>query len=430
MAASGKTSWLTRRRAERPEAAGDSQRDVADHRRVGIDEDDVGPRLPDARRPASRAEVAHVVERPPPELARGRTRWTRTRTIPTPSCVVSPGRRARERSRHDRHLELVGERAAQVGEQLRRRLDARPVVLVEDEHARPRAAAGVTPLHGRQRDEQHRRDPERHRPDVADRVEVRLDERDREPGGDDAGAGRPPSPTGSARRAVHDQDRDQTRAGRAARRAPSWSAIPMYESSGRRAEEPVVAVDERRGPRCRSRSRRAAGRPPARSRPSTRPRARWCRGPTGARSARRRRGAAGRRRCRAGTRARRRCSAGSRAPASPRSRSAAARPSPPSAAPGGRPRARRGRDDAGDRDGAGARGAEGEQQHRRGADRRPRGRRRASRRRRSSPQRGARQHVKAARRARVFAVSARWSASGSASPSSSGTVFGSSPKPR
>ena len=61
----------------------------------------------------------------------------RTRTIA--DAVGAPRRGqlvvAEQPAGDDGDVEVLGERLAELGQQVRRRLDSRPVVLVEDEHA-------------------------------------------------------------------------------------------------------------------------------------------------------------------------------------------------------------------------------------------------------------------------------------------------------
>ena len=122
------------------EAARDEEPDVADDRRVGHAEHEVGP-LAAERGQHGVAEVARVVHRPEMELravVRGRADAEDPDAVPdllgrqVTVAVEVPG--------DDRHVVVGGERLAELREQLRRRLDARPVVLVEDEDPRPVAA--------------------------------------------------------------------------------------------------------------------------------------------------------------------------------------------------------------------------------------------------------------------------------------------------
>ena len=91
-----------------------------------------------ARRRAERGhEIGQVVEAAPRRAASGRTRSSRRgrsrrRSAPLARELGTPAQPARD----DGDVEVVGERLAELRQQVRRRLDARPVVLVEDEQAR------------------------------------------------------------------------------------------------------------------------------------------------------------------------------------------------------------------------------------------------------------------------------------------------------
>ena len=117
------------------EAPRDDERDVGDDGRVGHAEHDVGRRRRQSG--AQRAEeIRRVVERPQGE--RAPVEGGRRHADDLDAFVLlsrHPIRLALQLSGHDRDLEVGGERRAQLGEQMRRRLDARPVVLVEHEQA-------------------------------------------------------------------------------------------------------------------------------------------------------------------------------------------------------------------------------------------------------------------------------------------------------
>ena len=114
------------------EPARDEQPDVADDGRVGHAEDEVGP-LPTERRQHRVAEVARVVRRAQVDLRAVVGR----RADPDDLDAVPrlPGRKVvpAEVPRDDGDVVVERERLAELGEELRRRLDARPVVLVEHE---------------------------------------------------------------------------------------------------------------------------------------------------------------------------------------------------------------------------------------------------------------------------------------------------------
>ena len=120
------------------EAARDDEPDVADDRRVGHAEHEVGPRT--AERGERRvAEIGGVVRGAEVDLRA----LVRRRAHPDDADAV-PHLLVRqlvpvEVAGHDRHVVVARECLAELGEELRRRLDARPVVLVEDED--PRAVA-------------------------------------------------------------------------------------------------------------------------------------------------------------------------------------------------------------------------------------------------------------------------------------------------
>ena len=118
------------------EALGDGEPDVAHHRRIGHAEHEIGPR---PREPAEQraADVRDVVERAQAEACplEGGRRHAHdldavTDLMPRQLLVAvqRPGEHA--------DLVLVRQCLAQLREQVRGRLDARPVVLVDDEEAR------------------------------------------------------------------------------------------------------------------------------------------------------------------------------------------------------------------------------------------------------------------------------------------------------
>ena len=120
------------------EALGDREADVADHRRVGHAEHEVGSRAASAPASSELPMYDDVVEPAQPEVASARTPSRRRgRSRPRSAllafaAVLVPVQDAGQHA----DLVLVREGLAELGEQLRRRLDAGPVVLVDDEQAR------------------------------------------------------------------------------------------------------------------------------------------------------------------------------------------------------------------------------------------------------------------------------------------------------
>ena len=110
----------------------DEEPDVTDHGRIGHAEHEVGP-CASQRREHRVAEVCRVVGGAQVELrsiVRGRTDTV------DPHPVSHFCRRevmTLDAARHDGDVVVGGERLTELGEELRGRLDARPVVLVEDE---------------------------------------------------------------------------------------------------------------------------------------------------------------------------------------------------------------------------------------------------------------------------------------------------------
>jgi hypothetical protein len=118
------------------ETLGESEADVADHRRVGHAEHEVGPRSGQPLQQRA-ADVRDVVQRPQTEagtLERGRRHPDDLHAVanlaPRQPLVSS------QDARQHTNVVLVGQRLAQLGQQVRGRLDAGPVVLVDDEQAR------------------------------------------------------------------------------------------------------------------------------------------------------------------------------------------------------------------------------------------------------------------------------------------------------
>ena len=127
------------------EAARDDERDVPDDGRIGHAEDQVRP-LPAQRGQGRVAEVAPVVRRAQVELC---AVVRRRPDADDPHAVPGLLRRqvvAAQLARDDGHVVLPGELLAELREQLRGRLDPRPVVLVQHEDLRP-----GDPGHGRRR---------------------------------------------------------------------------------------------------------------------------------------------------------------------------------------------------------------------------------------------------------------------------------------
>ena len=129
------------------EAARDDQREVADHRRVRHREHDVGPLLRerDAQRLGEERRVVQRAQPQPAPLERGRAHADDLDAV---AHLAAGAAHSRSVARDDRHVEVARELAAQLREQLPGRLDARRVVLVEDEQPRrrPRHARRTTRL--------------------------------------------------------------------------------------------------------------------------------------------------------------------------------------------------------------------------------------------------------------------------------------------
>ena len=126
------------RHAEPPR---DGEAHVAHHRRIGHAEDEVGPR-PGQPLEQRAADVRGVVERAQAEIGAlegGRRHAHDLHAVAhlTPRKLLVAAQHARQHA----DLVLVGERLAELGEQVRRRLDARPVVLVDDEQTWLRGVA-------------------------------------------------------------------------------------------------------------------------------------------------------------------------------------------------------------------------------------------------------------------------------------------------
>ena len=119
-----------------PEPAGDEQRDVCHDRRVGHAEHDVGPRPAE---PVMQCipQIGDVVggarQQPAPLERGGRDAHDLDRVVHGATRLALV---AVQYSGHDLHLDLIRERLAEIGEQLGRRLDSGPVVLIQDEEAR------------------------------------------------------------------------------------------------------------------------------------------------------------------------------------------------------------------------------------------------------------------------------------------------------
>ena len=114
------------------------QGDVGDDRRIGHAEHDVRART--AQPPEERVpEVRDVVGATSEELRALERRGGHAHDLD--AVVDQPPRLvlvAVQDPRHDLHVDVLCKRLAQLGQQLRRRLDARPVVLVQNEKARSR----------------------------------------------------------------------------------------------------------------------------------------------------------------------------------------------------------------------------------------------------------------------------------------------------
>ena len=117
------------------EAPRDDEADVADDGRIGHAEDEVGPRAAE-RREHRVAEVARVVRGPVVELGAIVGRRADADDPHAVSLLLGREREPMEGPGDDGHVVVDRERLAELREKLRRRLDPRPVVLVEDEDPR------------------------------------------------------------------------------------------------------------------------------------------------------------------------------------------------------------------------------------------------------------------------------------------------------
>ena len=245
-AISGKTSWLITTSGTRKRRA-TSERDVGDDRRVGHAEHDVRPRPAQAARAARSSGTS-----------RSWTRARRASSARTTSTGRGRSRRRSARSRRgwsswpcrtpgdDRDVHIVGQRLAQLGEQLRRRLDSGPVVLVQDEQARL-AAAGHSG-----KASTGERTPAAH---PLRRARLGALARVRRPGRRGRRARPPPRRAGQRRRRRHDDDRRPRYASRA--RAPRSASSTARPSAISRRRFATAGWASRR--RCRSRSRGCSG---------------------------------------------------------------------------------------------------------------------------------------------------------------------------
>ena len=138
------------------EAAGDEEPDVADHRRVGEGEHDVGA-LERERAQDAVGEVGGVVDGAEVELRPvERRRTSPEHAHPVEDLVGGKLLVIANPAGHDRDLVLPHEPLAQLCEQVRGRLDARPVVLVEHKetrlwHGSQATAPALRPLRARRR---------------------------------------------------------------------------------------------------------------------------------------------------------------------------------------------------------------------------------------------------------------------------------------
>ncbi len=124
----------------RADALADEHAEVSDDRRIGHAEHEIGRRTAQGV-PERRSEVREVVHRAPTELGaleRGRRdpRDPNPVVLELPRLVLVPVQHAGD----DLDLVVLGERLAQLRQEVRGRLDARPVVLVQDEDSRAFAA--------------------------------------------------------------------------------------------------------------------------------------------------------------------------------------------------------------------------------------------------------------------------------------------------
>ena len=117
-------------------ATRDEQRDVCHDRGIGHAEHDVRARAAQAAQESIR-KVGDVIRGPSEEPAAFEGR--RGHTLDLDGLVHQPSRLVLvtvQHARDDLHLDVLRERLAEIREQLRRRLDPRPVVLIQDKEAR------------------------------------------------------------------------------------------------------------------------------------------------------------------------------------------------------------------------------------------------------------------------------------------------------
>ena len=137
---------LTDDEHRRPDALADEDAEIADDRRVGHAQHEIG-RAAAERVPEGRAEVGEVVQSAPTQLRplvrrRGDAGDNDAVVLDLPRLVLVPVQDARD----DLHLVVLCERLAQLGQEVRGRLHAGPVVLVEDENALPGHRGRLAPI--------------------------------------------------------------------------------------------------------------------------------------------------------------------------------------------------------------------------------------------------------------------------------------------
>jgi hypothetical protein len=133
----------------RSDALADEHAEVADDRRIGHAQHEVGCGARECvaqRRP----EIREVVHGAPAELralvrGRGDPDDANPVVLDLPRLVLVPVQDARD----DLHLVVLRERLAELGEEVCGRLDAGPVVLVQDENALPGHAIRLPPIRDR-----------------------------------------------------------------------------------------------------------------------------------------------------------------------------------------------------------------------------------------------------------------------------------------
>jgi hypothetical protein len=116
--------------------------DVADHRRIGHAENNVDTRQRESD-PQRLAEVRYVIE-PPLRQRRAviHRRFDANDLNAVARLAARQIRKGPKPAGDDGDVEVLGKSLTQLGEQMRRRLDARPVILIQNEEAGLHRVAG------------------------------------------------------------------------------------------------------------------------------------------------------------------------------------------------------------------------------------------------------------------------------------------------